>query len=444
MSKLTRLGAYLSRNAKRFTACDEGNIGLLFGLTLLPMAMAAGTAVDYSRVSQARSQLQAAADSAVLAVARRAPTLTDAQLTSEAQSHFRAVLTQRADLAALPIVVTRGDRRVQIAAAGAMPTTFMKLFGFSSLDVSTRVEAGFGDRKAEIVLALDNTGSMDNTGPGGGVRKIDALKTATTNLLAAARAAAPAGSGMIKVGIVPFETEVRVDAAVYRNQSWLAFSGNPSSSFDDIRGRLMAQAAWTGCIMDRGAGYDTNDRHAQAALGESLHPAVICANPNMTSVRPLTDNWGALQTTVDSMQPGGCTNVTIGARFGMAALSPTDVLGAGAAPFGDPNTDKYLIVLTDGDNTRNRYVNGCGSTGDTTLIDAKTRAMCADIKAKQSRGAGKPDVKVFTVRVIAGNAALLTDCATNASMYREVTEASQIDAVFRDIIRQITSLRLTM
>jgi hypothetical protein len=29
-------------------------------------------------------------------------------------------------------------------------------------------------------------------------------------------------------------------------------------------------------------------------------------------------------------------------------------------------------------------------------------------------------------------------------MYREVTDASQIDAVFRDIISQITALRLTM
>ncbi len=55
-----------------------------------------------------------------------------------------------------------------VAASGIMPTTFMRMFGYSQLEVGTRVEAGFGDRKVELVLALDNTGSMNDTGPAGG------------------------------------------------------------------------------------------------------------------------------------------------------------------------------------------------------------------------------------------------------------------------------------
>jgi hypothetical protein len=290
----------------------------------------------------------------------------------------------------------------------------------------------------EIALALDNTGSM------GSANKMQELKKATRNLLATARAAVPAGSGMIKVSIVPFDTGVRVDETIYRNQSWLAFKDNPSTAFDDVRWRMQTQASWAGCITDRSAGFDTNDRRAQAALADSLHPAVGCAVNTLARIRPLTDDWAALESTVNSMQPSGCTNVTIGARFGLATLSPTDVFGSGAAPMGDANTDKYLIVLTDGDNTQNRYTNACGSSGNAADIDAKTRAMCADIKAKSTHGGGKPDVKVFTVRVINGNQALLRDCATNASMYKEVNDASQIDAVFRDIIKEITALRLTM
>jgi hypothetical protein len=101
-------------------------------------------------------------------------------------------------------------------------------------------------------------------------------------------------------------------------------------------------------------------------------------------------------------------------------------------------------VLTDGDNTQNRAVDACAGRGNAAEIDARTSAMCADIKAKSTRGGGAPDVKVFTVRVIDGNRTLLTNCATNASMYREVSDASQIDAVFKDIISQITAIRLTM
>jgi Flp pilus assembly protein TadG len=442
MTNLHQIGTTLSRTATRFARNERGNIAILFGLTLLPLMAATGAAIDYSRASQARNQLQAAADSAVLAVARRAPTLTDTQLRSEAEAHFRAVLNQRSDLAALPITVTRTNRRVQIAAAGVMPTVFMKLFGYSEMNVGTRVEAGFGDRKVEIALALDNTGSMASA------NKMEELKKATRNMISAARAAVPPGSGMIKMSIVPFDTGVRVDPARYRDESWLAFSDTTSSSsFNDLRagGRFASKAGWTGCITDRAPGYDSNDRRAQLALGESLHPGVGCGPSNLARIQPLTDDWSKLEATVNSMVPVGCTNVTIGARFGMATLSPTDVFGPGPAPLGDPNTDKYLIVLTDGDNTNNRYVRtpDCSGTGATADIDTKTRAMCADIKAKSTR-AGTPDVRVFTVRVINGSRALLRDCATNASMYKEVNNASEIDAVFQDIIKEITSLRLTM
>ena len=73
MAHLHQIGTYLSRKAKDFRRDERGNISLLFAASLVPMIAAAGTAIDYSRASQARSQLHAAADSAALAVARRAP-----------------------------------------------------------------------------------------------------------------------------------------------------------------------------------------------------------------------------------------------------------------------------------------------------------------------------------------------------------------------------------
>ncbi len=442
MAHLHHTGTTLSRLARRFVRNEDGNIGLLFGLTLLPMLASAGAAIDYSRASQARSQLNAAADSAVLAVARRAPTLSDAQLKAEAEKHFRAVLTARADLATLPITVTRLNKRVQITAAGTMPTLFMKLLGTPSMDIATRVEAGFGDRKVEIVLALDNTGSMNETGPMGGPRKIDELKKATRNLVTAAEAAAPAGSGMIKVGIVPFETQVKVDPSVYGARSWLAYkSADPA--FSDIAARMDTLASWKGCLGDRGPGFDTNDKRTEMSRPDSFYPAVKCASGSQASIQPLTDSWGTLRAAVDARTPGGCTNVTMGARFGLAALSPGDILGAAAAPLGDKDTDKYLVILTDGKNTQNRANPGC-TDANSPAIDPKTLAMCNDIKAKPLRLDGKPAVTVFTIRLIAGNIDMLKNCASDPSKYKEVNDASQLDAVFKDIISQITSLRLTM
>ncbi len=442
MSHLNQIGTHLSRIATRLVRNEDGNVAMLFGLTLLPMLAATGVAVDYGRASQARSQLHAAADSAALAAAKRAPLLTDAQLAAEAQRHFSAVLNQRADLAALPVTVTRSGRRVQVAAAGVMPTTFMRLFGWSQLEVGARVEAGYGDRKVELVLALDNTGSMQERDPVSGARKIDELKKATLNLIAAAEASAPSGSGMVRIGIVPFETQVKIDAARYRTDSRIAF-GPATPAFADIAGIMQTSGNWTGCLTDRGEGFATNDRRVEMTRPESFFPAVRCASRSQQSVQPLTDNWNALRTLTNAMTPGGCTNVTIGARFGMAALSPGDILDAVAAPLGDADTDKYLVILTDGKNTQDRASPGC-TEANGAAMDPRTLAMCDDIKSKPRRPDGKPAVTIYTIRLIEGNISMLRACATDPSKYKEVNDARQLDAVFQGIINEITALRLTM
>jgi Flp pilus assembly protein TadG len=451
MTILRQISTILRHKTAQFVHNRDGNVALLFGLALLPVMATTGAAIDYSRASDARTQLQNALDSTVLAVAKTSPLLTDAQLRTEAEKHFRAVLQQRNDLALLPITISRNNKAVVVTAAGVLPTSFMKLFGYNSTTVASSAEAAIGQRKVELALALDNTGSMSEFG------KMDQLKIATRNLIDAAEKAAPAGSGMIKVALVPYTTQVRLNEAGLGSPTWLVTQeGSAPASFNDIRAIMPKRIKWTGCLTDRGPGYDTNAKRVDMTRPESFYPGVECdrdpRKQQLATIQPLTDNWNTLRTAVDRMNPDGCTNVTIGARFGMAALSPsgTGPVGGGV-DFGTPDVDKYLIVLTDGLNTRNRYTDACykGAKPDDALpIDDKTKAMCDDIKAKSSRrdakGSPIPDVKVFTVRVLEGNRALLTNCATNASMYKEVTSASEIDAVFKDILREITRLRLTV
>ncbi|MFM9976282.1 MAG: pilus assembly protein TadG-related protein [Beijerinckiaceae bacterium] len=431
----------LFRN-KNFVLKDDGNIGVLLGMSLLPVIAAMGTAIDYSRASTVRTKLQNAVDSTVLSVAENAPILTQSQIQSAVEVHFRATLNFSPELGALPLTVIKSDKRLSVSVSGMMETSFLKLVGINRVPVGTAAEAIIGQRKVELALVLDNTGSMAR------LSKMDELKKATRNLINAAEAAVLPGSGQIRIALVPFDTEVKVDANLYRPQSWLAFKDNArDSSFDDIRSRMAKRdATWTGCITDRGPGFDASDRRVDVTRPESFHPAVHCTNTSLARLQPLTDNWDALRNAADSMQPSGCTNVTIGARFGMATLSPNEPIGGGAA-FGTADVDKYMIILTDGDNTRNRFTDRCGPGGSAAAIDTRTTAMCDDIKSKSSRRDAKgnpiPDVRIFTIRVLEGNRAMLTNCATNASMYKEVNNASEIDAVFKDILREITRLQLT-
>jgi Flp pilus assembly protein TadG len=443
MFNLSHFGNTFVSKAKQFVPNKDGNVGMLFGLCLLPVMAATGSAIDYSRASSARTHLQSAVDATTLALSKRALAIPDDQLRREAETFFKSNLTNNPELAGLPLDIRKSSKVLRISANAELQTAFMNLFGINSIPISTMAETTLGQRKVEIALALDNTGSMSR------LSKMDELKKATRNLIDAAEAAAPAGSGMIKVAIVPFDTEVKVDPNLYRNQSWLVFqNGANEAMFDDIRPRMATNSnSWTGCITDRGVGFDTNTKRVDLSRKESLHPGVKCANENLAPIQPLTDNWNALRSAANRMQPSGCTNVTMGANYGMAALSPSEPIGAGVA-YGTADVDKYLVILTDGDNTRNRYLDRCGTAGGAGAIDDKTAAACDDIKGKSTRrdSEGKPiaDVTIFTVRVMEGNQVMLRNCATNASKYKEVSNASDIDKVFRDIMREITQLKLTM
>src|SRR5690606_14683884 len=130
----------------------------------------------------------------------------------------------------------------------------------------------------------------------------------------------------------------------------------------------------------------------------------------------------------DSMTPSGNTNITIGMAWGLAALASQEPL-PGAKPYDTPALDKVMVVLTDGDNTENRW------THVSSQIDARTRLACDAVKDRK--------IKLYTIRVIAGNAELLRECASAPDMYYEVRNAGELGPVFQRIAAEITTLRLT-
>jgi hypothetical protein len=99
------------------------------------------------------------------------------------------------------------------------------------------------------------------------------------------------------------------------------------------------------------------------------------------------------------------------------------------APAPAPDLEKVIILMTDGDNTQNRW------TTSQSSIDARTAKACDNVKA-----AG---IKLYTVRVIAGNASLLQACATKPDMYFNVQEAGQLNSVFGSIAQKLANLRIS-
>lgn len=404
---------------------DRAAVAPIFAVCSLVIFGAVGVAVDYSRAASSRSEMQAALDSAAIMLAKEAANLTDAQVKEKAQQYFLASFKspEAKNIIVVPRVTRDGGvNKVSVEGTGFLNTSLFNLFGKQSIDIRATSEVSWGMRRLELALALDNTGSMLDSG------KLNALKTATNSLLDTLEKTSQKKDD-IKVSIIPFTAFVNVDPK-NKKVKWIDFSGWTEVDSVGVEVGLSSDwinpksgKKWSGCVTDRNQPHDVQDTAPNNA--DQLFPAAECVNP--VPLIELTSNWNKLHKKVEEMKGDGTTNVTIGLVWAWHSLTSQQPLKDAAAPA--PDLDKVLVLLTDGENTENRW------GGNGAAINKRTEAACANIKA-----AG---IKLYTVRVIAGNATLLKNCASSPSMYFEVAQASQLNAAFKAIADSLASLRIS-
>ena len=396
-----------------FVADQRGGVAPIFALALVPMIGLVGAAVDYSRGNAARTAMQAALDATALMLSRDAAGMDPAQVSAKATSFFNAQFNRPevTNLQANGVLSSpqQGSFILDVTASGTVPTTFTRLLGQQKLDISSSAQVKWGVKKLELALVLDNTGSMANHD------KLVQLKAASHNLLTTLQNAAKQ-PGDVKVAIIPFDKIVNIGTG-YAGQSWVDYSVHS-----------IQQAQWEGCVQDRDQPYDTQDTTPTTDF-HTKFPAVQCSE--LTTIMPLTDildttGFTNLNSKIDAMAASGNTNVTIGLVWGWHALTAGEPMTQGSEP--SPDKDKVIVLLTDGDNTQNRWT----KTGSS--IDERTALACTNAKAA--------NIKIYTVRVIDGDATLLRNCATKPSMYYNVNQATQLNSVFSSIAQNLANLRL--
>jgi Flp pilus assembly protein TadG len=410
---------------KGFKSDEGGATVMIFGLAIIPVMMAAGSAVDYGRASAAKVHLQKAVDATALALAKDAPNATDGELKRRGKELAKALLKSAKGVSADTIAVSREARTIRVTASGAMKTAFMAVAGLDTLAISSEAEAAWGITNIELALVLDNTGSMNETPQG--KRKIDELKSAAGRLLLDLRAVAYERE-TVKVSIVPFDTEVRLDTR-HRNADWLRWN-NPSERQD-----------WTGYVEDRDQpwdiGADPATSHVQSkhrARRYSRYAGSDGQGNDIAPILPLTSvyeggGYDALARLVGGMRPRGNTNVGLGVTWGLATLVRSEPF-AEALP--TKPVKRFMIVLTDGDNTQS-LVNGAVNKSQ-KIIDDRTRLAC---------DSAKKTATVYTIRLVSGNAGLLQDCASDKGKYYDVSNPSKLESVFRSIVKEISATRLS-
>ncbi|MFT6559686.1 pilus assembly protein TadG-related protein [Sneathiella sp.] len=398
------------RKISAFTHDTRGVSAILIALIAIPLFGFVGLSVDLGRAYVLKSKLSTALDAAGLAAGRNI-FASDSEIYADAQKYFDANFPS-GYMSTTPITLNSSNLKwdstretVTLSVHVDLNTTFMNVLGLPSLTVGALAEVNRDNRGMELVLVLDNTGSMNSYTSG--ARRIETLKTASKNLIDILY-----GNDEIKkklwVGIVPYTTQVNVgpqninflsnadrDNILNNTTSIFTADGNNTALGRNVNGSGGNDTVygWKGCVemrdhLDGGTkdlsddppnndfvpyfynsteSYSTNYKNDWATNGVSgsRGPNKYCPPP----VLPLTAEKSTIKGHIDKMETSGPTAVNIGLIWGWRALSPrwngqwygssTVNLPSGysALPlqYGEEFMDKVVILMTDGENTLGTY-----------------------------------------------------------------------------------------
>ena len=405
---------------KRFGTCQGGAIAVLYAISAIPIFVAAGSAVDYIRYVAGTTELQAALDAAALAAAST-PDATDEERLALAEATFVMNL-EDSNLSAGAI--TRSfdieDDTVVAVADMNMSTSLMKFAGFQSMNLSIGAEIAVpGNKKAEIALVLDYSGSMSES-IAGGVKYV-AMKNAAKDLISDLEAANP---DKVEFALVPFSHHV---FGTFTKSHILGQSG---------------LGTWTGCTQDRKYPYNLNDTEPTSAnstkWGQAQAPVHISSgcsgySSNNLVLKPLSNDFSGLKSRLDIMTPYAWTHIALGVEFGLQMLSDNDVFDDDAASYDDDETKKFMVILTDGYQTEPAF--GPGSTRTVAQGEANLEALCTNVKAK--------GITVITIAYDLDDNATsnrLKNCATDPNTnFFVATDTAAVASAFDNIKAIITA-----
>ena len=412
--------------ARSFGGDRRASLGSTFGLVLLPMAMATGAAVDWSRATLVRADLQQAVDAAALAAAQaqahgeRDGGRLAAIARASFDANYRSAPIARIASSDLKLTTESGGLGIGLTATTAVETTLTRIAGVKTFDVAATSHAVLDKKDFEIAMMFDVTGSMADAPKAGGPAKIVSLKKAAgdfvdTLMPAAGRFAA----GKVRIATVPFSQGV--NAGAYAG----GVSGGTSTS----------------CVVEREGAGATDDLAPTVA---PLPRPTDMACPKSV-IAPLSADRTAVLTAVSGLAATGTTAGHIGTAWAWYTLSPkwnAAWPASAAAPTGK-GVAKIAVLMTDGlYNTVYRSANPAMDGLAKTQANARAVALCQGMK--------QSGIIVYTVGFDVKDpqvAATLSTCASTlaggARAYFDAADGAALKAAYDEISRQIRdTLRL--
>lgn len=474
------------RNGRRnLLAHRAGSITPLLAVGVLAMVASVGLATDAARGYMVKARLSQALDAAALAGGRA---MFSPDRDADIEMYFKANFPNGfmgATVTGPSIVVTQNEEVLTLNATANIETSFTRVLGFETIDVSAATEVTRQNQLLDVVVAIDMSGSMNNSA--GGKTRIEAAREAAKALVNILFGDDET-KDLLKIGLVPWNGKVNVtqNGSVFDPGATVADAvpafKNPLTGL--IQNEVFAPnnsvvpllspppADWQGCVYSRYLANAQSDDDADVVLGplssalgdwvawEPVGPegepvpgsakCTLAVGSNECrpcldhGITPLQNTRAVIDAAIDELTNAtGTTNITQGLGWAWRALSPQ-------APFteADPNPpgkrQQAIILLTDGENYAGsgdgyKTVFGYGSAGRPEMDD-RLRTLAANIKA-----AG---VVIYAIQ-FANNGGPLQDLmkeiasSPDAPFYNYAPDAQSLEQVFKEVANNLSELRLS-
>ena len=456
---------------RRYLNESAAAIAIMFAIMVPVLVGVVGMSLDYSSAYLVKQRLAQALDAAALAAA--ASSTDEAVIEQKVIDFFNSNYPpEKLGVTFTPNVQIVGDE-VIVSGSARYNTLFLRVLGIDTIDVDANTTVVREVQGIEVVLVLDNTGSMSTN------NNISALRNAASNFIyimygidtdEGAAAAPSALDNMatrdrdyIKIGLVPYSTSVNVgpyglgedmDGDYYgepfvNNPHDLSYTTNYNTSSD-----------WFGCVLAHDYPDDTLDHEGpwdmyRYCLDEDEDPYcdkkwkngkyTVNQKPNYncvkTPVMPLNTSPSELKESINTMVASGHTYGNYGMVWGGRVISPEFPFEEGV-DWENEYWRKAIVMMTDGQNTMHNKYSVYGPTQDHNIsagnLNNRFIDVCDDLKEK--------GIIIYTVTFYSGVPESTKDyyrqCATSEDYYHDAPDQQDLVDVFETISRELSNLHI--
>lgn len=461
-----------------FIRDESGSIAIIFALTAIISTSMVGGAIDFARAYSAKSRLQEVVDSASLAAASAYVNDPNHDVTAAVNigKRFFSAGAVKIPGATMESTLDPTSQTVTMTAQASLNLPFLSIIGLGTISLNANsvvtategLTGGGNTNDVEIAMMLDTTGSMGSS-DGTGQTKIQALKTAATNLI---NILIPdQGQIHARIALAPFAPTVKLtddQVVAATGESLTKTTCTQTTTTNQCVNTTCKNYRSNGtcktwnqsctqvttctqntttylsrCVSERMGASQYTDEPAAAGrfVGSRFVSSSSSANnctPNLTVV-PLTQDKTQLKATINAFTANGTTAGSLGTAWAWYLLSPSwdAVLNNGVAagtggappqPYGTAKLKKIAILMTDGTYNTENYTSYVEGGSDSVRISQNAVKLCQGMKDK--------DIEVYTVGFKLDNdlaRSTLSSCATDPGHYFQAEDGDQLNAAFKEI-----------